>query len=55
VEGSRNVPHEATAPVSGGSMEDWCNFGQSPTHESPNFDVSADAVFDAGTLDSGTV
>jgi hypothetical protein len=39
VEDIQIVPHEVKAPVNGGSMEDWCNFGQSPKHGSPNFGV----------------
>lgn len=54
-EGQRTVPHEVTAPMNGKSMEDWCNFEQSPKHGSPNFDVSADAVSDGDILDSETV
>jgi len=49
------VPHEVTAPMNGKSMEDWCNFEQSPKRGSPNFAVSADAVSDGDILDSETV
>jgi hypothetical protein len=52
VEGRRIVPHEVVAPGNGGNKEDSYNFGLSPKHGSPNFDVSTDAVFDGGTLGS---
>jgi hypothetical protein len=39
LEDIQTVPHEVIAPVNGESMEDWCNFGQSPKHGSPNFGV----------------
>jgi hypothetical protein len=54
-EGQRTVPHEVTVPMNEKSMEDWCNFEQSPKRGSPNSDVSVDAVSDGDILDSESV
>jgi hypothetical protein len=55
VYGRKIVPHEVIIPENGGNKEDSYNFGRSPKHGSPNFDVSTDGVFDGGILGSATV